>query len=614
MKQTALLIWSLSFCIGVFAQSGENEKNVEIITPLYFNISKPLSELFETVPSEEDIENRTESKDRLHRIPQKFIYQAEDGTEYGNDPASIQRSNGTRQMSAPLTSWAGQSGGGCPPDPTGAAGPNHYIQAVNSTPFKIFNKTTGTIVGTVKNIGSLWSPTTDNMGDPIVMYDKYADRWFLSQFGDDGVNSYAYIAISTSDDPTGTYYTYSFVISEFPDYLKFSIWSDGYYMTFNGSSSRVYCFERNEMINGNPSARAISKLFNPGTVTGFHLALPGDADGGLPPFGTPLPFFSYTENSWGGGNVDAIKIWSMTVDWSATPTATISAATTLPTAAFDGTYNSGWNDISQASGTQKLDGIGGVLHYRAQWRKWTTYNSVVLNWGVKLSSSQRSIKWVELRQDQGTGVWTIYQEGIYAPDDLNRWIGSIAMDDNGSIALCYAVTGPNPATSPSLRYTGRLQSDPLGQMTFNEQTAMSGSGVLTSCSNRFGDYSHTSLDPDGLTFWHTGQYVLNSSPRTRIYSFQLPLVAGINEVQNQPVFNVYQVENKLNLKAAKLPSNNELVVDLFDISGKKIGGKKITPVINGFETTLDIQGLAKGTYLVRIGNSKFQKVLKAIVN
>lgn len=615
MKKTTFIVLSAFAFTGLFAQSTKDDAKVEVIIPTSFHISKPVSELFEVNPADdEEIENRVESLDRLHRIPQKFLHQAEDGAEYGNDPATIQKSNGTRQMMAPLTNWAGQSGGGCPPDPSGAAGPNHYVQAVNASPFKIFNKTTGGLIGTVKNIGSLWSPVTGNMGDPIVMYDKYAERWFISQFGDDGSSSYAYIAISTSADPTGTYYTYSYVIPEFPDYLKFSIWSDGYYMTFNGSSDKVFCFERDQMILGNPSARAISKTFSTGGVSGFFIPLPGDADGGLPPFGTPLPFFSYSENSWGGSNIDAVKIWSMTVTWGAVPTATISTPTILPTAAFDGTYDPNWDDISQATGTQKLDGIGGILHFRAQWRKWTTYNSVVLNWGVKLSTSQRSIKWVELRQDQGTGVWSLYQEGIYAPDDLNRWVGSIAMDDNGSIALCYAVAGPIPATSPSLRYTGRLQSDPLGQMTFTEQTAIAGSGTITSCGNRFGDYSQTSLDPNGLTFWHTAEYIVSGGPRTRIYSFQLPLVAGIDEMQSQSTFTVYQSENKLNFKADKLPSNDEFVVDLFEISGKQIRAKTVTPVSNTLEANFNVEGLSKGTYLIRIGNSTFQRVIKTFVN
>jgi hypothetical protein len=151
-------------------------------------------------------------------------------------------------------------------------------------------------------------------------------------------------------------------------------------------------------------------------------------------------------------------------------------------------------------------------------------------------------------------------------------------------------------------------------MTFAEQTAIAGSGVLTACSNRFGDYSQTSIDPNGITFWHTGEYVVSGGPRTRIYSFQLPLVTGIDEIQSQPAFTVYQSENKLNFKANKLPSNEEFVVDLFEISGKQIRGKKITPISNMFETIIDIGDLAKGAYLVRVGNSNFQRVIKTVIN
>ena len=130
------------------------------------------------------------------------------------------------------SSRLGQNGGGSyPPDPSGAIGTNYYVQSVNATPFKVFNKTTGAQVGTVKQIGSLFG-LTSNDGDPIVLYDKYADRWFLSQFGLSG--NKIYIAISTTNDPTGTYYCYTFTSPAFPDYLKFSIWQDGYYMCSNG--------------------------------------------------------------------------------------------------------------------------------------------------------------------------------------------------------------------------------------------------------------------------------------------------------------------------------------------------------------------------------------------
>jgi hypothetical protein len=612
------LLFSGAFAVSLAnAQNVQDDGKVEVLTPVSFHISKPLSELFAANPIDEDafedIE-KMESEDRLHRQPQTFLYTAEkDGPAYGNDPSTIQRTSGTRQLKAPIANWIAQTGGGCPPDPSGAAGLTQYVQAVNATPFKVYSKTGTTLL--TGSVGSLWSPATANMGDPIVMYDRYADRWFISQFGQSGGTNYIYIAISQTSSAIGSYYTYTFTSPQFPDYLKFSIWADGYYMSSNQGTDKMFVFERDQMLVGNPAARAINKNFSTGAVSGFFVPLPADADGGLPPLGTPLPFFSYYENSWGGG-VDAIKIWSMTTTWGTTPAATITTTPiSVPTAAFDGTYDAGWNDIQQASGTQKLDGIGGVLTYRAQWRKWTGYNSVVVNWGVKVSSTQRSIKWAELRQNQSTGVWSLYQEGIYAPDALNRWVGSIAMDDNGSIGLCYAVTGPTPATSASLRYTGRLATDPLGTMTFAEQTAIAGSGVQTGCGNRFGDYSQTSLDPDGITFWHTGEYLVSGSPRTRVYSFQLPLPTGIEEASSTVQMNISVSGNELIVKGSNLGSDDETVVDLFDISGRLITGKTVMPSGNSLETSFDVSGLSQGTYLVRVGrnNTSFQKVSRVVI-
>ena len=606
-----------SFQIGFGQQASTPETGV--IYPEYMGVSRPLSDFF--VNEEDELNAQTvftESKDREHRTAQTFQFTAEDGPEYRNDESTIQKEQGNRSVFAPLTNWAGQTGGGsCPPDPSGAAGINHYVQSVNATPFKVFNKTTGATMGTIRQIGSLWSPAVGNMGDPIILYDKYADRWFVSQFGQASGNK-IYIAISQTNDPTGSYYTYTYTSPEFPDYLKFSIWADGYYMTANTGTDRVFVFERDKMILGQ-TARSVYATFSTGTVLpGFFLPLPADADGVLPPVGTPCPLFWYTENSSGGGNVDGIKYRTATVNWvPTTPTLTFSATTTVPTAAFDGTYNSSWNDIRQStSSSTLLDGIGGVIWYRAQWRQWTGYNTVVLCWGVKISSTQRSIKWVELRQTQPSGTWTLYQEGIYAPDALNRWVGSIAMDDNGSIGLAYACAGPTPATSVGLRYTGRLATDPLGQMTFAETVAFAGSGNMSQCGNRFGDYSQTSLDPNGTTFWHTGQYVLNGAPATRIYSFNLPLPTELREAKSELNYKVYQNGNALLVNADHLTENGQFVVDLFDVQGRKIDGQVVTANDNKIRTSFDVNNFTKGIYMVRIGkaNTSFQKVIKVPIN
>lgn len=622
MKKATLIVSALLAVSALNAQGIVGDDKVEMIKLESFGVSKPLTELANITTEEVDIENesREESADRLKRVAQIFQYSAEkDGAAFATDPNSIQKNQGTRTPMPPIANWQGQTGGGCPYDPSGAAGPNHYVQAVNATPVKIYNKT-GTTLLTISSMASLWG-LSSNLGDPIVMYDAYADRWFISQFGQVGSSNKVYIAISTTPDPTGTWYTYTYTPATFPDYLKFSIWWDGYYMTAN-YGGKIMVFERDKMLLG-LTARGFEKTFTPTLPSGFFCPMPCDADGGLPAVGTPLPVMQYTDNAWGGGATDAIKIFPFTVNWvPATPTATVGTTVTIPLTAFDASYDASWNDIWTPGTTQKLDGIGGILHYRLQWRQWPTYNSVVFSFGVKLNATdkRRSIKWGELRQTGG--VWSLYQEGVYAPSDgANRWMEGISMDDNGSIALAYCISASTTASpsqgataniSPSLRYTGRLATDPLGQMTFTETTAIAGSGTGVCAGNRWGDYSQLTMDPDGVTFWYTGEYAV-SATRSRIYSFQLPLVTGVDNNTIAPEFNAFQNESMINLTANKLPKNDEMVVDLFDVTGKKINGKKVTPIGGSFETTLNVAGLATGTYLVRVGCDNFQKVVKVFV-
>ena len=202
MKKATLIISSLFVVSAVCAQNVAGDDKVEMIKLESVNISRPLTEIG-TVGSEENMildSEKEHSRDREKRKAQTNLFTEEkDGAAYGTDPSSVQKTAGTRTPMPPIANWAGQNGGGCPPDPSGAAGPNHYIQAVNATPVNIYNKT-GTTLLTIANMGNLWSPAVPNSGDPIVMYDKYADRWFMAQFNVPTSNK-IYIAISTSPNP-----------------------------------------------------------------------------------------------------------------------------------------------------------------------------------------------------------------------------------------------------------------------------------------------------------------------------------------------------------------------------------------------------------------------------
>jgi hypothetical protein len=158
-------------------------------------------------------------------------------------------------------------------------------------------------------------------------------------------------------------------------------------------------------------------------------------------------------------------------------------------------------------------------------------------------------------------------------------------------------------------------------MSLSEQTAISGNAIAnTNAGNgpRWGDYSHLSIDPsDGITFWHTNMYTNSgygsgSNVVTRIFSFQIPANTGISEIAAlQPRLSAYQSGTMLYVKATQLPINDKMFVELFDINGKQIDMKPVTPVSNAVNTSFNITTLAKGVYFVRIGVGNFQRVVKA---
>ncbi len=125
----------------------------------------------------------------------------------GLDPAA-QRSQGTSASFAPQENFDGitaSEGQATPPDPSGAVGPNHYVHAVNLV-VKIFDKQGNELVGPVA-LGNFLGNGFNN-GDPIVMYDQLADRYFVSQFQTS--NNALIIGISDTPDPTGEYNVYEF--------------------------------------------------------------------------------------------------------------------------------------------------------------------------------------------------------------------------------------------------------------------------------------------------------------------------------------------------------------------------------------------------------------------
>lgn len=548
------------------------DKGSKVIRCSDFRISKPVREMEDKTL---ELQNRSPF---YEEYPDKRDMPVQDFEEdrKGNDPSIIQKEHGKSPSKAPIQSWDGYvNAGGRPNDPTGAAGPNYYIQATNGDVYRIWDKT-GTLQHT-GNISDFWNPAFGGDGDPIVLYDKDAGRWFIGQFGGSGDNG-LYIAISQTGDPLGSWYAYTFTSPDFPDYEKFSAWHDGYYMTAN-YAQKIFAFNRTKMLAGDGTAEAVYQTFSP-PQSGFFVPMPADASDGTMPTSGPCPIFCYQDDGWVGVTTDAMNIYNASVNWT-TLSMTVTQAHSLPTNAFDASYDASWNDIEQPGTTDKLDGIGGAMAFRAQWKPWCGYNTVVLNWAVQVSASQRGIYWMELRQDQSSGNWSIYQQGIYAPGTDNVWLGSIAMNDEGSIGLAYAKTNKTGGVSMSLAYAGRLACDPLGTLPISEVMALTGSGYQHSI-NRVGDYAHTCLDPDGVTFWHTNEYISKvgqwDAAKTRVYSFQLPGSCPAPTISSVSETSLFEDRGKqLTIQGTNLSG---CCFDIGGVYGTEVSNNGTTAVVN----------------------------------
>ena len=398
----------------------------------------------------------------------------------------------------------------------------------------IYDKAGNLLYGPV-DINTIWSGfggacENENDGDPIVLYDDMADRWMITQFAIGVTPQLQCVAVSTTPDPLGAYYLYAFSMPDFPDYPKFGVWPDGYYFGTNTGFPNAYyahALDRVSMLAGDP-ATLIS-------FGGFaNLLMPADADGQLPPpAGAPEYFYTYYDEGYPDhpAGVDRLAIYEFDVDWVTPANSTFTLVTEIPTAPFNYTVCGffGPDCIPEPSPGVGLDSLSWWPMVRLQYRNMGAYEAMVSNFTVDLDGTDKAaIRWFELRK-AGANPWALQQEGTYAPDASHRWMGSVAMDGSGNIALGYSVSDAT-VTMPSIRYAVHAYTDPPGTMQA-EAVVIDGTGVNTGPYGRWGDYSAMNVDPvDQCTFWYTNEYhdVTSNSFKwdTQVGVFKVPTCSG----------------------------------------------------------------------------------------
>jgi hypothetical protein len=395
--------------------------------------------------------------------------------------------------------------GGAPSDTAGAAGPDHYVQWIN-TSFAVFDKAKGTLLYGPAAGNTLWSNFGGpcqrvNDGDPIVLYDRLAGRWLMSQFAvNDDEGFFQCVAVSRTSDPLGAYARYAFKYEDFNDYPKFGVWPDGYYVTYNmfrGSTGpfvrgTVCALEREKMLNGEAARTICADLPRQGGL------LPADLDGKVPPPpGTP----NYIVNF----GPDTLNLWRFSVNWTTPANSAFTGPERISVNSFDPACNGGACVPQPGSTAGPLDTLGDRLMFRAAYRTFNTHRSLVVNHSVTATAgsggSTTGIRWYELRNLEGTPV--VHQQSTYAPDLTFRWMGGVAMDKLGNMLMGYSASSAK--VHPSIRITGRNAGDPLNTMAA-EVIVTSGAGSQS--ISRWGDYTSLTLDPvDDCTFWFSTQYV-----------------------------------------------------------------------------------------------------------
>jgi len=459
-------------------------------------------------------------------IPNKMDFTNEfDANKLINTPDPVRQDyNSAERTTATIgVNFQGQTNvsGVAPPDTDGDVSPNYYMQMVNLA-FQIFDRQGNSLYGPYDN-STLWSGfpgpwAGTNDGDPIVLYDQYADRWIATQFALPYSNGpyYELIAVSATNDPRGAWFRYAYEFTYMPDYPKFGVWPDGYYMTINQfgrigfRGGAVAVFNREQMLGG--ISTAPMQFFNLGTS--YASLLPADADGvATPPTGSPNYLVTLGSS--------ALRILQASINWETPSSSSISLISTLPVATFSTSVT-----INQPGTSQTLDNLSDRLMYRLQYRKFADREVMVTNHTVNAGNGQAGVRWYELRKTGSS--WSVYQQGTYAPaDGTDRWMGSVAMNGNGDIAVGYSAS--STSVYPSIRFAGRTanSTEPLGVLDVPEVTIHSGNASQTGV-NRWGDYSMMSVDPiNDFTFWFTSEYSTGGwNWRTKIASIDIGTPAG----------------------------------------------------------------------------------------
>lgn len=504
-----------------------------------------------------------------------------------------------------LSNWEGLKSKYLRSDNNIAVGPNHVVQMINSALFssyiRVWNKTGDILINKANMYDLVGEP---DYGDPNIIYDEKADRWVITFLYSDS-DARLIIMASVTNDPTGEWYYYDFeTTGGFPDYEKVAVWGNSYVVTTAQANPNVYLLNRESILNGTGASPVIKFLIPKFKNIGWQAASPVQQTGSIDlPEGEPAIIWRVWDNWWHPpySAVDQLELFELDIDWATPLAATMTGPIALPIEVYNSNL-CGINSntcLEQPGTTVRLWPLSNFITDKSKYMNFGDYQSIV---GVHVcrvnEAGTAGQRWYELRKYPG-GEWYVYQQGTYSPTADHRFIGSISINEDGTIALGYNIT--SSTVYPGMRMTGRAVCDPINLMTAPE--AISKNGTASNKTLDYGDYNSLVTDPVDGSFWFSGQYNVSNKWSSNVVHFT---VDGCLDEKSLPLQNT----SLSDLTISPIPASNLITVGLqsdgqstvaiqiYDMSGKLVLQKSFMAGIGKNTFSFYINELASGAYVL----------------
>jgi hypothetical protein len=422
----------------------------------------------------------------------------------------------------------------------------------------------GTPLTPPTTFNSFFAPLTgtpcanQNQGDPFAFYDHQADRWVISDFAFPGFPGpgpfYECIGVSQSPDPVaGPWALYAVQVDpanpgQGGDYPKFAMWDSGgspaqnaYFFTvnlFHGppvgfDGVRAFALDRASMLTGGPANAIAFTVPLAGVGDSYSFVAATFRTGDPPPGGRDEMVLAIDSPNTSGVTLTQVHARFFHVDFGTPTNSTLGVGSNhTPNAEItvdgfvDAFTNSGTLLVPQSGTAQRLDTWGDKIMTPLVYQNRAGTESLWASGTICTDTNctgPTGVRWYQFDVTGGNFPATPFQQQTWTNgnDGLWRWMSSIAVDNAGNAAIGYSTS--SPSMFAGIRYAGRLESDPPGNLARGEAIMFNGSGAQTHPEGRWGDYTYTAIDSsDGMTFWHVNEYLPTTSSAswfTRIGKF-----------------------------------------------------------------------------------------------